>query len=78
MIAPQLCKEFKTRHNDIMHFSCPMVGFIKLNFDGASKGNPSLAGMGHLFRDDQGKMKWIYADNGGFMSNNESELMAVR
>lgn len=76
--SPQLWKEPKTRYNDNMHFSCPVAEFIKLNFDGASKGNSSPAGMGGLFRDDQGRTKWIYADNGGFMSNNEAKLMAVR
>jgi len=27
-------------------------GFLNLNFDGASKGNPGPAGFGVLFRDD--------------------------
>lgn len=55
-----------------MNFSWSSTGFIKLNFDGASKGNPGLAGMGGLFRDDHGKTKWINADNSGFMNNNEA------
>jgi hypothetical protein len=29
----------------------PPQGFIKLNYDGASKGNPGQAGAGGLFRD---------------------------
>jgi len=78
MIAPQLWKERKIRYNDNMNFSWPTSRFIKLNFDGASKGNPGPAGMGDLFRDDQGRMKWIYANNDGFMRNNKAELMAVR
>lgn len=31
-----------------------------------------------MFRDDQGRTKWIYADNKVIMSNNEAELMVVR
>jgi len=33
------------------HFTPPKERFIKLNFDGASKGNPGEASLGGLFRD---------------------------
>eukprot|EP00253_Pinus_taeda_P021717 PITA_21717 len=39
----------------------PPKGFIKLNFDGAAKGNPGPAGFGALFRNGQGETEWIYA-----------------
>jgi len=35
-------------------WSHPPLGFFKLNFDGASKGNPGPTGFGLVFRDDQG------------------------
>lgn len=52
-------------------------GFIKLNFDGAAKGNPGPAGFGGVFRNRQGEVEWIYAEHGGTMTNNEAEFMAV-
>lgn len=50
---------------------------IKLNFDGASKGNPRHAGFGGIFRDSGKNTRWVYADWGGEMTNNEAELWAV-
>lgn len=41
----------------------PMTDRVKINTDGASKGNPRLAGVGGLMRDDGGK--WL----GGFVAN---------
>lgn len=77
MVAPQMRKPPDTGSISPIHFSRPSEGFIKLNFDGASKGNPGPAGLRGIFRDDQGKTRWVYSDHGGIMSNNEAELMAV-
>lgn len=77
MVAPQMWKEPMTGYIGTKNFSRPMARFIKLNFDGASKGNPGPAGIGGLFRNDQGRTTWIYSDNGGIMRNNEAEYMAV-
>lgn len=35
-------------------FRYPGENFIKLNFNGVSKGNPGLAGFGGIFRDNMG------------------------
>jgi len=48
-----------------------------LNFDGASKGNPGPAGFGGVFRDNEKHTRWVYAEWGGEMTNNEEELWAV-
>jgi hypothetical protein len=37
-------------------WSCPPPGFWKLNFDGASKGNPGPTGFGAVIRDNTGKI----------------------
>lgn len=58
-------------------FTHPQEGFIKLNFDGASKGNLGPAGYEGIFKDSQDHTGWIYADGGGIMSNNEAEFMAA-
>eukprot|EP00253_Pinus_taeda_P005455 PITA_05455 len=50
---------------------------IKLNFDGASKGNPGPAGLGGIFRDGEGNTRWVFAEWVGEMTNNEAELWAV-
>ena len=58
-------------------FSYPRGNFIKLNFDGASKGNPGEAGFGGIFRDSNKQARWIFADWGGEMTNNEAEFWAL-
>eukprot|EP00253_Pinus_taeda_P003926 PITA_03926 len=58
-------------------FRYPGEHFIKLNFDGASKGNPGPAGLGGIFRDNKEKTRWVFAEWGGEMTNNEAELWAM-
>ena len=58
-------------------FSYPRGNFIKLNFDGDSKGNPGEAGFGSIFRDSNNQVRWIFADWGGEMTNNEAEFWAL-
>lgn len=47
---------------------------FKLNFDGASKGNPGKAGFGGIFRDHKGSPLLIYLGNIGWDTNNSAEL----
>ena len=58
-------------------FRYPRDQFIKLNFDGASKGNPGEASFGGIFRDSNEQVRWIFADWGGEMTNNEAEFWAL-
>eukprot|EP00253_Pinus_taeda_P025949 PITA_25949 len=58
-------------------FNYRKENFIKLNFDGASKGNPGNTGFGGIFRESEENIRWIYAEWGGEMTNNEAELSAV-
>jgi len=60
------------------HWSPPQSGFIKLNYDGASKGNPGQAGAGGIFRTSQGTVCRFYALDLGHATNNEAELIAVK
>ena len=53
-------------------FKPPLEGFIKLSFDGASKGNSGQAGVGGIFRDQYGITRFIYDDSCGFASHNEA------
>lgn len=77
MVFPNHKKTQVIKNQSPVVFTCPQEGFIKLNFDRASKGNLGPSGYGGIFRDSQGQTRWIYADRGGLMSNNESEFMAV-
>jgi len=50
---------------------------LKLNFDGASKGNPSLAGIGGAFRNHLGDILHIFSESMGINTNNVAELQAL-
>jgi ribonuclease HI len=63
---------------EVNHYRNPQQGFIKLNFDGAAKGNPGEAGTGGVFRDDRGRTLRIYAMDCGNATNNEAELHALK
>ena len=52
----------------------PPEDYLKLNFDGASKGNPGEAGFGGIFRDHQGRPLLIYYGSIGWDTNNSAEL----
>ncbi|KAL0283524.1 UNVERIFIED_CONTAM: hypothetical protein Sangu_2884600 [Sesamum angustifolium] len=55
----------------------PLQGRWKLNFEGASKGNPSPVGAGGLVRDSHGRMLFGFYDFLDEHSNTYAELFAV-
>ena len=55
----------------------PPHGFLKINIDGASKGNPGMAGFGGVIRDEKGHIKDIFHSHLGTATNNMAELMAL-
>eukprot|EP00253_Pinus_taeda_P018598 PITA_18598 len=77
MIYPRKEKRGNSQAQSPNQFRYPGIHSIKLNFDGASKGNPGPAGLGGIFRDGHGKTRWVFAKWGGEMTNNEAELWAV-
>eukprot|EP00253_Pinus_taeda_P029955 PITA_29955 len=58
-------------------WSRPPVGFLKLNFDGASRGNPGLASIGGVIRNYEGEILHIYSKALGKGTNNEMEFAAM-
>ena len=60
-----------------MRWEPPLENWIKLNVDGASKGNPGLAGGGGALRTHKGD--WIkgFAANFGICSSVKAEMLAV-
>ena len=60
-----------------LRLECPRSGFIKLNFDGASKGNPRKIGYGGVFRTCEGKILGTYMGVLGIDCNNAAKLWAL-
>lgn len=58
-------------------WKCPPVGGLKLNFDGASRGNPGMAGIGGIIRNHEGEILHIYCRDLGEGMNNEMEFAAL-
>lgn len=56
----------------------PPQDWIKLNFDGASRGNPGIAGLGFILRDHKGQWLAQRAKPLGHTTNNLAELEAVK
>ncbi|KAL0355213.1 UNVERIFIED_CONTAM: putative ribonuclease H protein [Sesamum radiatum] len=55
----------------------PHDEWVKLNCDGASKGNPGEAGVGGLLWNNQGKLIFAYYDFISHQSNTYAELCAL-
>jgi ribonuclease HI len=55
----------------------PPTGFIKINFDGASKGNPGPAGFGAILRNSNGEILYLVAGFMGENTNNVTELTGL-
>jgi ribonuclease HI len=55
----------------------PPIGFTKINFDGASKGNPGPAGYGAILRNSKGEILHLVAGFLGDNTNNVTELWSL-
>eukprot|EP00253_Pinus_taeda_P025596 PITA_25596 len=55
----------------------PPKGSLKLNFDGASRGNPGTWGIGGVIRNQDGEIIHIYCRELGESTNNEMEFAAL-
>ncbi|KAF5450403.1 hypothetical protein F2P56_030761 [Juglans regia] len=55
----------------------PKQGWVKLNIDGCSLGNPGPSGAGGIIRDDKGDLLCGFAEATGHNSNNYAELMGL-
>lgn len=63
MLSTTLWKYSARRKNSPDRWQVLQNGFIKLNFYGASKGNPGQAGIGGIFRNSHGEACRVYAMN---------------
>lgn len=62
---------------DHIGWKYPTDGWIKLNVDGCSKGNPGMAGAGGAIRDNMGSWIGGFARNIGICSSVTAELWAI-
>ena len=78
LINPPLLYFKKSKEaRETCKWSPPPKGWAKLNFDGADRGNPGIAGIGCIINDDTGK--WIAKKSMSIhpTSNNLAELEAL-
>ncbi|XP_077251403.1 uncharacterized protein LOC143890566 [Tasmannia lanceolata] len=62
----------------IVHEWAPLdTGFLKLNFDWSSLGNPGPAGIGGVLRNDRGELIWAFAGPIGVTDSTEAEVRAA-
>ena len=78
MLAPHSWKLKIPPSRSSSRFVCPLEIFLRLNFDGASKGNRGAASFGGLFRYLQGRVVRLYVSDSGIESNNEVEFNAIK
>ncbi|OMP01704.1 reverse transcriptase [Corchorus capsularis] len=64
--------------NFCVQWESPSDGTVKLNVDGAAKGNPGIAGAGGLIRSSTGAWLMGFKLHLGVCSNVEAELQAIR
>ncbi|XP_059068961.1 uncharacterized protein LOC131859347 [Cryptomeria japonica] len=55
----------------------PPSGFLKMNFDGASRGNPGESRYGTIIRDEFGDMVGVKYGTMGVSTNNIAEVIAL-
>ena len=55
----------------------PPAGFLKINTDGSSRGNPGSTGIGGIGRDSSGSMVFIFLANKGVQTVNRMEGLAI-
>ncbi|XP_059068266.1 uncharacterized protein LOC131858830 [Cryptomeria japonica] len=69
-------KDERRKRKDVV-WQGPPPGWLKLNFDGASKGNPGRGGLGAIVRDEFGNILKAFSGSGGFVTNNVAEISAL-
>lgn len=67
----------KRQHSSPTIWTPPPTDFIKINFEGASKGNSGLAGYGATLRNSNGEILCLVAGYLGETTNNAAELTGL-
>ncbi|XP_059075074.1 uncharacterized protein LOC131875073 [Cryptomeria japonica] len=79
IIPPYIGIGSEANHNKRVdyHWQPPDVGWYKLNFDGASRGNPGVAGIGFSILNWEGREITLKSHPIGHKTNNWAELAAL-
>lgn len=72
-----LGKRKRGREMIFVRWLTPRMGWVKLNTDGASRGNPGNAGCGGLIRGPGGELHEVFAARCGSCSCTRAELLGV-
>lgn len=72
MLNTSLWKHHTPNGESANCYKWPQKEFIKLNFEGAAKGNPGAVGTGGLFKDNKGKTLRVYVMDCRNATNNEA------
>lgn len=70
-------KPIERRIPNLVYWKKPEVGWIKLDLDGCSRGNPSDAGAGGVLRTHEGKLLYAFAISVGSGMNNFAKMMGL-
>ncbi|GLJ54074.1 hypothetical protein SUGI_1157640 [Cryptomeria japonica] len=70
-------KKSKNSERSLVKWSLPPAGWKKMNFDGASRGNPSVSGFGAVIRDEVGNLIGALSGPIGVATNNVAEITAL-
>ena len=73
-LAALCCQDKPCLPSSPLIWTVPPPGVFKLNFDGASRGNPGPAGFGGLCRDHEGRIRMVFMGAIGKDTNNLVEL----
>lgn len=65
------------RRKALSPWSPPPIGCLKLNFDGASKGNPKPAGFGYVLRNHSGKIVRVVFGPSGDCDSTHAKVMGL-
>ena len=69
-------KDLKVDRKTI-RWKVPPKGWVKLNFDGANRGNPRISGIGGIIRNDKGEVLKGIASKLGIATNNVIEISGL-
>ncbi|XP_070048893.1 uncharacterized protein [Nicotiana tomentosiformis] len=58
-------------------WECPIEGWIKVNTDGASRGNSERSSIGFVVRDEEGDVIYVLGKEIPHATNNEAEALAI-
>ncbi|XP_059076357.1 uncharacterized protein LOC131875735 [Cryptomeria japonica] len=71
------CPPVPKTNRKLVRWIPPQCDWVKLNFDGASRGNPGISGIGAVIRDSSRQLMGGLFGSLGFATNNEAKIRAL-